>query len=201
MTCADIQRKLSAYADGELTRWTRWKVQLHVGSCPDCAQVLRELEEIDRAFAGAVCACRAPEYLTDAVMRRLPAMPPPWRRSQNVSRWAAGVALAGVQLLAVYGAYWWGFAKGATGPGSPGRGEMSAPLGGASLRGGALRTSPAVAPDVAPLSAPLAPMWSRSPGFPLAPTSFTETIEAPRGPQSNRHPPLRHPVLQPGVSR
>lgn len=135
MTCADFQRKLSAYTDGELSRWTRWKVQHHLEQCPDCAGLLREFEEIDSALLGSVQAEPAPAYLTDSVMRRLPAMPPPWRRPATVVRWATAGALAGVQIMAVYGAYWWGFARGSVRPEHGGvRGGLSAPLGGASLR-------------------------------------------------------------------
>lgn len=135
MTCVDIQNKLSAYTDGELSRWTRWKVQQHLGHCPHCAGVLRELESVDDALLGCLGAEPAPVYLTGAVMLRLPAMPPPWRRPAVVARWAAAGALAGVQLMAVYGAYQWGLARGAS-PTTPdsSRGGVAAPLGGASLR-------------------------------------------------------------------
>ena len=129
MTCADYQRKLSAYTDGELSRWTRWKVQQHLGHCTDCAGLLGELEEIDVAFTGVIAGDLAPGYLTDSVMRRLPAMPPPWRRPATVVRWATAGALAGAQLLAVYGAYWWGFAARGAVPGPGVRAGMNAPAG------------------------------------------------------------------------
>jgi anti-sigma factor RsiW len=134
MTCVEFQRKLSAYADGELSRWTRWKVQQHLGHCPDCAGLLQELDELDGAICRCVAADSAPGYLTDAVIRRLPAMPPPWRRPATVVRWATAGALAGAQLLAVYGAYWWGFAARGSSPAGT-RGGMTAPV-------GALREAP-----------------------------------------------------------
>ena len=70
MTCADYQRKLSAYADGELTRWTRWKVHVHVSQCPDCSQLMAELQEADVMMAGFIAETPAPAYVTDAIMRR-----------------------------------------------------------------------------------------------------------------------------------
>jgi anti-sigma factor RsiW len=127
MTCVEFQKRLSAYLDGELPRWTRWKVQLHLGRCTDCAGLLQEFEEVDCAIMSGAEACHQPAYIEDAVMRRLPAMPPVWRRHGGTLRWATGVALAGVQIAAVYGAYWWGFARGNSNLGPDQRARMAAP--------------------------------------------------------------------------
>lgn len=192
MTCADYQRKLSAYADGELTRWTRWKVHVHVSQCPDCAQLMAELQEADVMMAGFIAETPAPGYVTDAVMRRLPAMPPAWRRPSTVVRAATGVALAGVQILAVYGAYWWGFARGTTmpEPSASHRAGVTSSVGTtADLRGGMLngprRSFPITGPSV----------WGRE-TYPS--TAVTQTISAPERKNRNPLPPLGIPVLQPG---
>jgi hypothetical protein len=148
MTCVEFQKRLSAYMDGELPRWTRWKIQIHLGRCSDCAGLLEEFEEVDGAILAAAGACEQPAYLEDAVMRRLPAMPPAWRRQGVTMRWATGVALAGMQIMAVYGAYWWGFAKGNSTPGPDQRGGMRSPAIGSTLqpiapRGNSPRSAPA----------------------------------------------------------
>jgi hypothetical protein len=166
-----------------------------VSGCPECCALLREFEDLDRAFAEAVGQGPAPDYLTDAVMRRLPAMPPAWRRSQNLGRWTTGLALASVQLLAVYGAYWWGFAARSTAaPGNPTRGELTAPLGGASLRGEALRPTRTASPT---FSSPPTRLWSRENTHYA---SFNEPLTVPVR-RARPTPPLGLPVLpvlQPG---
>ena len=112
MTCADFQNRLSAYLDGELSRWRRWKVDNHVRHCPACAGLLRDLQEVDQGLLAAVQAAPTPAYLTGSVMSRLPAIPPAWRRHGAAVPWAAGLAMAGAQLAVLSGAYWWGFVHG-----------------------------------------------------------------------------------------
>ncbi|MCC2668620.1 MAG: putative zinc-finger [Armatimonadetes bacterium] len=111
MTCAEFQDRLSAYMDGELPRWKRWKVQNHLQRCSECASLMSDLDEVDLHLAVGLNAAPAPEYLTSAVMHRLPAMPPAWRRSGTLGTWSAGLAVASMQLLALCGAYWWGYTR------------------------------------------------------------------------------------------
>jgi anti-sigma factor RsiW len=112
MTCCEFQRRLSAYLDGEVPRWTRWKIDLHVRSCSECAQELRDLAMVDEYLAASVERTPAPEYLTGAVMHRLPAMPPARRSARRWTPVMAATALAGAQLVALVGAYWVGFNRG-----------------------------------------------------------------------------------------
>lgn len=114
MTCNEFQNRLSAYMDGELSRWRRWKVELHVRGCSECADVLTELRCVDEGLAAAASAEPSRDYITGAVMFRLPAMPPPSRR-RSVAPWAAAVALAGMQIAALCGAFWWGMSHGTGG--------------------------------------------------------------------------------------
>lgn len=130
MTCADFQNRISPYLDGELSHWARWKVQNHLRHCPECAAMLEDLESVDLCLRDALTANPAPQYLTDAVMRRLPAMPPAWRRTGSTLTWSAGLAVVGMQLLALCGAYWWGFSRGTeTGPRVDRTGILSPPPG------------------------------------------------------------------------
>jgi len=110
MTCDEFQGRLSAYMDGELPRWKRWKVQNHLQKCAECTCLMRELEEVDLCLEVGLTVNPAPEYLTHAVMHRLPAMPPAWRRPA-VLTWSTGLAVAGMQAAALFGAYWWGYTK------------------------------------------------------------------------------------------
>lgn len=110
MTCDEFQGRLSAYMDGELPRWKRWKVENHLQKCADCTCLMRELEEVDLCLEVGLAVNPAPEYLTHAVMHRLPAMPPAWRRPA-VLTWSTGLAVASMQAAALFGAYWWGYSK------------------------------------------------------------------------------------------
>lgn len=110
MTCDEFQGRLSAYMDGELPRWKRWKVQNHLQNCAECTSLMRELEEVDLCLEVGLTVNPAPEYLTHAVMHRLPAMPPAWRRPA-VLTWSTGLAVASMQAAALFGAYWWGYSK------------------------------------------------------------------------------------------
>jgi anti-sigma factor RsiW len=110
MTCDEFQGRLSAYMDGELPRWKRWKVENHLQKCAECTCLMRELEEVDLCLEVGLAVNPAPEYLTHAVMHRLPAMPPAWRRPA-VLTWSTGLAVASMQAAALFGAYWWGYSK------------------------------------------------------------------------------------------
>lgn len=110
MTCEEFQGRLSAYMDGELPRWKRWKVQNHLHNCAECTALMRDLEEVDLCLEVGLASNPAPEYLTNAVLHRLPAMPPAWRRPA-VLTWSTGLAVAGMQAAALFGAYWWGYSR------------------------------------------------------------------------------------------
>jgi len=113
MTCDDFQYRISAYMDGEMSSWSRWKVQTHLRFCPDCAGMLKDLSEVDNCIMASADSQQAPDYLTAAVMHRLPAMPPASRPRQLRLTFAAGMALLAMNVAGVGGAYWWGFTRGA----------------------------------------------------------------------------------------
>lgn len=140
MTCAEFQNRLSAYLDGELSHWKRWKVHNHLRQCGECGELIRALEGVDQCVLSAVqdTVEHGPsrEYLTTAVMRRLPAMPPASFRPRPTARaWAAGMVVAGLQLVALGGAYWWGFSHGVHQPGGSSSSSVLGTAGGL-LRGG-----------------------------------------------------------------
>ena len=195
MTCADFHDRLSAYMDGELSRWRRWKVEVHLRRCQECSRFLWELEEVDQSLRAARDAAPAPDYITPAVMRRLPAMPPVARPRGGLFPALAGVAAVAVQIFALYGAYWWGFvrgrqaeplsgrAAGMTAPTGPGAGLLPPPLeGNAPL--GASMNGPANAPAFDPgfLARPV-------PYAPPAPTGMPEVERAVQGPAGKRARP------------
>jgi anti-sigma factor RsiW len=186
MTCTDFETRLSAYLDGELSHWKRWKVQLHLRCCPACARVLRDLQEVDQCFLVSAEALPEAEYLTSAVMRRLPAMPPSRMRFGSRT-WATGLALAGMQLVALCGAYWWGYTHGS---GAPLTGAI-----GVSAPGGFLRPSrnPRGTAMPSASTSPGAPLWSRT-----APDAAPVVPVAEVKPEPRRHvPAANRPALKP----
>ena len=80
MTCVEFQRRLSAYTDGELSPGSCWKVELHLRRCPECAGDPPGPARCRRRLAGGDGRDPRSEYITGAVMFRLPAMPPAGRR-------------------------------------------------------------------------------------------------------------------------
>lgn len=65
MSCADVERFLGAYADGELNPERRWDLEAHLRGCPGCSARLRELEEQNAALA----ALRGDEPASAALKR------------------------------------------------------------------------------------------------------------------------------------
>jgi anti-sigma factor RsiW len=51
MSCADVERLLGAYADGELNLEQCRDLEAHLRGCPGCSMRLRELEEQNTALA------------------------------------------------------------------------------------------------------------------------------------------------------
>lgn len=181
MTCNEFQNRLSAYLDGELSRWRRWKVDLHVRGCSECADVLTELRCVDEGLIAAASAEQSPEYITGAVMFRLPAMPPPSRR-RSLAPWAAAVALAGMQVAALCGAFWWGMSHGA-------------PRAGLSPAGGPVSGSAMFSQPVIPVSGPApaaGPLWGQYRNYPApgAPVS----MESGNRPGATRFPSSPQPA-------
>lgn len=163
MTCCEYEDRLSAYMDGELPRWTRWKVQNHLRHCQQCSNSLQELAELDGSLLGICEVGPPPDYLTGAIMHRLPAMPPARPMRGGLMPWGAGLAVAGMQALALFGAYWWGFMRGTTTP-APVGASLVSPGGGT-----AFRSPTAVSPVSNPASRPAAdthrgPIWSHMRG-------------------------------------
>jgi predicted anti-sigma-YlaC factor YlaD len=113
MTCEEFQCRLSALVDKELPRWTRWKVETHLGHCEECRARFQELRAIDAGILLASEATRVPDFTTAAVMFRLPAMPA--AKPRSLRYWAVGIGLAGIQAMALVGTWWWGFHSGAGG--------------------------------------------------------------------------------------
>jgi len=197
MTCAEFSKRLSAYLDGELSGWRRWKVALHLRQCPECTQMLREFEEIDQQLMASIERNPAPEYLTVAVMRRLPSMPPGLPARNRALRWAAGLTVATVQAAGLYGAYWWGFARGQNlgiqAGSSSGLTVQRAPSGAATgphaLRNG--RPAAGVNPDG---TAQLIPrgLWTRTDG---TPASLEDLRQSPAPVKFNKQ--FKNPVTVP----
>ncbi len=64
-----IEKELSAYLDGELAPVVRERLEAHVGSCVECADMLSVLEKNRRLIAGLSSA--VPSRLKDSVMAEI----------------------------------------------------------------------------------------------------------------------------------
>ena len=116
MTCDHVEDRLSRYRDGELDRLGEWRIRYHLRRCPRCTAAADDAAELDFAMRLAVVEPEPPHYLTSAVMRRLPAMPParagaglPFR-GRGI-RWVVGVGCAAAQIAGLWGAYCYGYTR------------------------------------------------------------------------------------------
>jgi predicted anti-sigma-YlaC factor YlaD len=103
--CDHVDDELSAHRDGEGNRLRQWCLAVHLRRCERCASASNDLGEVDSHIRHAVLATEAPDYLTAAVMRRLPAMPPARRRRFAGSRWLLGAGCVVLQAVSLWGAY------------------------------------------------------------------------------------------------
>jgi anti-sigma factor RsiW len=200
MTCSEFQHRLSGYMDGELSRWTRWKVGNHLRCCQDCSTLLRELSAVDSGLL-ALAREEAPDYVTSAVMRRLPAMPPAARSRPLRLAWMAGavgaLTLAGMQLLALAGAYSLGFQKGTATQQVGGRASVAGSSGPILPRGSAARPVSTETPGE-PAAATAVPdfnagrLWSQPRRYPAP-----DPAEIQRPPVKERSPLRRKTTFSP----
>ncbi len=65
--CKQIEKLLSAYADGELNERQKALVEQHVANCPHCAALLDEYLALNAAIAD--CAFKAPEGFAERVLQ------------------------------------------------------------------------------------------------------------------------------------
>lgn len=203
MTCVEFQRRLSAYMDGELSRWKRWKVETHVRGCAECAGMLRELVDVDQCLTAGVEHCQersaARDSITAAVMGRLPAMPPASRPRPAMRVWATGIAVAALQLVAIGGAYWWGFTHGTQSPVHGGNliGVLQGPKGEPAGSKGATQVNYTPGNERPTVSMPFA---RRQDGLAVIPDQFRSAEELKRSRPDGRSlgppNPLRSPVPQ-----
>jgi hypothetical protein len=134
--CERVERQLSRYHDGELGRLDGWRVRGHLQRCARCARLGDQPGGLDRQVTEALVSPPVPAYLSAAVMRRLPAMPPASaaafrmpviggsrlpRLSMGWARWLLGAGCAALQVAALCGAYRYGYTRGQTEPAAPAR--------------------------------------------------------------------------------
>src|SRR4051794_264458 len=120
MTCEQFDDQLARYRDGELGPVGGWSIRAHLGRCARCAAVAAESRALDAALCEALDVGEPPQYVTQAVLLRLPAMPPARRRglaAWNAPRWrrarlVAGAGFAALQATALWGVYRLGYTRG-----------------------------------------------------------------------------------------
>ncbi len=103
--CKQIEKLLSAYADGELNEQQKALVAQHVAHCPHCAALLDEYLALNAAIAD--CAVQAPEGFTERVMqaveREQKAPVKPQGRGVRLGRIApfVGIGVAAVLCISI----------------------------------------------------------------------------------------------------
>lgn len=94
MTCENLQSRLSAYLDGELSGRDMLAVRSHVHECPECAQVL----EIERTMKEALASLPAVEPPADFEARLMNAVFDSQPKTTRV--WRLGAALVATSAVA-----------------------------------------------------------------------------------------------------
>ncbi len=101
MTCPEIQDRLSAYLDGELTPEARLQVAEHIQTCAACQAELTLLERLEEAL-GALKA-PVPLDLAERVLARLkPPRRPWWQNLALAASLVIGILLGGTVGRALY---------------------------------------------------------------------------------------------------
>lgn len=51
MSCKDVADRASTLMDGELSRWERLQIRLHLAMCKGCAAFIEQMRQTDRIVA------------------------------------------------------------------------------------------------------------------------------------------------------
>ena len=102
--CDRVRRQLDAYLSNELLVETTSEVLKHLESCGACSRELESRVRVRQALQRAVANQLPPEYLREAIHRRLRSVQPWFLGGFHVTTWA--VALASLALVLVAGQQW-----------------------------------------------------------------------------------------------
>jgi anti-sigma factor RsiW len=69
LSCQEVTELVTAYVEGQLSRWDRLRFQLHLGTCRHCRRYLRQLRTAQRAVA-RLPAPPMPEDVKEELLRR-----------------------------------------------------------------------------------------------------------------------------------
>jgi anti-sigma factor RsiW len=98
MSCSrNSEERLSAYVDGELGPFARWRMDAHLRGCADCAARVQALRGLSERLRREVPRHAAPDALRERLRAQLgaPAPAPRTRTGARPWTWLAGGALAG----------------------------------------------------------------------------------------------------------
>ena len=108
MNCTRLRQVLDAWIDGELDHATGAEIGSHLDSCPACASLRRERDELRAQVRHGAQYHRAPGPLRATVRRRLAAADAPSAPRQRPS-WLQAAALAcAAALVSALAGYWIG---------------------------------------------------------------------------------------------
>jgi anti-sigma factor RsiW len=93
MTCADVQRQLHPYSDGELEVNRHLQIEEHLAKCAACAEQKKQLRSLRAAIASPSLYFHAPAALRTQVQRGVRPVVRGWRSWMQLAAVAAGVVL------------------------------------------------------------------------------------------------------------
>jgi anti-sigma factor RsiW len=101
MNCHEVRQHLGLYLDSEGDTELHFRINDHLGMCPDCAEWFAKQQRLEQGITERLAAGTATPDLWGRVLARAGVTPPPasWRRRLVV---AAVAALAAAVLLAVW---------------------------------------------------------------------------------------------------
>jgi anti-sigma factor RsiW len=110
-----VLARLHAYHDGELGRWSRWRLERRLRRDPRLRRELAQLERLGALVREAAPAAGTPD-LWDGIARRLPAAAEPAPGFGGLS-WLRPAASAAAAAAAVAAVVWLAWPEGAAPPG------------------------------------------------------------------------------------
>lgn len=105
MNCDEVKLNLPEYIDGKLDKTTREKVEIHLESCPDCKEQLKEMTSF-LAFMSSVPSPETPEGMKDEFESMLAGLD--IQEKKTVRLMPLWTKIAAMVVL-FFGTYWLGY--------------------------------------------------------------------------------------------
>lgn len=94
--CEPYEDLLSAQLDGELTAREQADLTAHLETCPQCRKYARDLQALHASLLAM--AADPPDWMTDSILEKVKASPPPAKKARRLAPLACAAVLALVLL-------------------------------------------------------------------------------------------------------